>query len=174
MQNNKIKIVIDTNVFIYGTIPQLLIKEDNQTINIIENLLETDTIELVFSQDTIGELIYIFKNIIKHCVNDIIERESYMHKIMILFLNGYSINTTHTIAPRCADPNDNMFLKCAIGSNATYLISDDLKSHMKDANLNDTKVLTAKEFVDIYNNGNVQADDESETAVDETTDKNDK
>lgn len=111
MRNSKVKVVVDTNVFIYGTIPSILNKYDSDTIDILSRLLNMDKIELVFSQDTIGELIYITKNIVKHCIKDINKQELYMCKIVLLFLEGYSVNVSHTKAPRCSDPNDNMFLK---------------------------------------------------------------
>lgn len=171
MQNNKTKIVVDTNVFIRGIILQDSYEDDSNAIDILSNLLENNKIELVFSQDTIGELIYMVKNIVKHKFTNPQKREIYMNQMVILFLEGYSINTSHTVAPRCSDPNDNMFLKCAVQSQAKYIISDDLKSKMQDIDLGSTEVLTSEEFIDEYNKNKENA--KGEIAADKTNNKPD-
>lgn len=171
MKNNKTKIIVDTNVFIYGTVLQKSYKEASDTINILLDLLEKDIIELVFSQETVGELVYVLKNIVKHKVRDVTKRKIYMCQVIMLFYEGYSVNTVNTVAPTCKDPNDNMFLKCAIESNTKYLISDDIKSDMGKVVLPNTMVLTAKEFIDEYNRLN-QAQAESAVAINTEEDKN--
>jgi putative PIN family toxin of toxin-antitoxin system len=172
MKNSKIKIVIDTNVFIHGIVLQKSYKEDSDVINILLDLLEKDIIELVFSQDTIGELVYVLKNIVKHKVKNISKRKMYMYQVIMLFFEGYSVNTVKTIAPTCNDVNDNMFLECAVESKAKYLISDDLKSRMGKVKLPNTMVLTAKEFIDKYNKIN-QAEEESAVAIEDDIDNKD-
>lgn len=166
MRNNKVKIVIDTNVFINGLIFPFEYKYDKDIINILFNLIDEEKIELVFSQDTIGELVYIFKNKVKHYIAKE-EWEMYMCQIIIIFLRAYSVNTTYTKTPRCIDPNDNMFLKCAKQSYAKYLISNDLKSKMSKVKSPYTTVLTSKEFLNIYNRINQQSKDESAVEKDE-------
>jgi putative PIN family toxin of toxin-antitoxin system len=166
MRNNKIKIVVDTNVFINGLIFSSENKDDENVINILFNLIDTDVVELVFSQDTIGELVYIYKNKLIHYV-DIKKWEKHMYRIMMIFLYSYSVNTTHTRILKCKDPTDNIFLKCAKQSYAKYLISNDLRSKMSKVKSPYTRVLTSKEFLNIYHKINQQSKDESASDIEE-------
>lgn len=151
MNSNKVKIIIDTNVFVNNFIfPKTNVLK---VFEILSNLFLDSKIELVFSQETCGELFYVIKDKVNHYVKKK-NRGKIIINIALLFLNSCTVNTSRTIAPKCKDPNDNMFLKCAVKSKAKYLISDDLKSKMGEISLPDTIVLTAEEFIDEYNKAN--------------------
>lgn len=144
------KVVVDTNVFINNFIFGEEHKEEDVIVfNILLESMDNNNIKLAFSQDTVGELFYVFKGKLKKHFNNL-EWNDKMCEIALIFLYSCSVNTVNTIVDSCADLNDNMFLKVAKQSQAKYLISDDLKSKMKDVNLEGTEVLTAKEFVDKY------------------------
>lgn len=149
------RVVVDTNIFINNFVFFKKYKYDVKAYNILMNLMAKGKIDFVFSQDTIGELFYMMKNAINYHLKRN-KRASRICKIALLFLNSYSVNTENMKKDpkyknlKCSDPKDDMFLQCVVKSNAKYLISDDLKSKMKNVNLEGTEVLTAKEFVDKY------------------------
>lgn len=165
------KAVVDTNVFINNFIFGEKHKEDDViAFNILLELISNNSIKLAFSQDTVGELFYVFKGKLKKYTQNS-EWDDNICEIALIFLYSCSVNTINTIVDSCADLNDNMFLRVAKKSHAQYLISDDLKSKMKDVNLGDTEVLTAKEFVDMYNGKNEESA-EDETAAENQTNEN--
>lgn len=132
MKNNKIKIVVDTNIFINAFIFPDDYPNDVDCWERIFNLINDEMAELVFSQDTIGELLYIMKNKVLNYIYDEVERVSILNSIVTMFLYSYSVNTERTIAPKCNDKKDDMFLKCAVQGRASYIISNDFKSGMHD------------------------------------------
>jgi putative PIN family toxin of toxin-antitoxin system len=165
MRNNKTKMVIDTNVFVNSMIFPYEYTDDTDTLDLLLTLIGNDKIELVFSQDTIGELLYIMKNKIKHYINK--EKHlSYMNKLMTIFYYSYSVNTENTNAPKCQDAKDDMFLKCVIQSHASYLISNDFKSGMSVVQGLNCKVLSSNQFVELYNNNQLE-----DIAVEQDDDK---
>ena len=52
-------------------------------------------------------------------------------------------------SPKCKGVDDDMFLQCAYISKPDYLISDDLKSGMHGVKLENTKIVTIDEFIEI-------------------------
>jgi predicted nucleic acid-binding protein len=113
-------------------------------------LIDSRKLVLLFSQDTIGELMYMIKqySIIK--INKDIIRVQLMHELADLFFYGISVNTSETTCPNINDSNDEMFLKCATEGKAEFLISDDFKSGMhliKDAKV---KVVSTENFIKAY------------------------
>ena len=139
------KIVLDTNIFINGLFSS---EEDNEYIKIM-NMVDNKQIYLLFSQDTIGELVYVAKNFARHNISNIHDRVSLLQYLIELFYFSKSVNTSHTISPEINDKYDDMFLKCAIEGNADYLISDDLKSGMHDVDKLGFKVMSAKDFCEM-------------------------
>jgi putative PIN family toxin of toxin-antitoxin system len=145
---NKKKVVIDTNVFIDGWYT------DDKYCNSIINMIKNRKLQLLFSQDTIGELVYVTKGFARHyykiksdnfnelTVND-------LEEIMVLFYYGTMVNTEHTVSPKIKDEQDVIFLKCAIAGEADYLVSDDFNSGMHGINDFGFKVLGAKDFVEL-------------------------
>jgi len=139
------KIVLDTNIFINGLFSS---KEDNEYIKIM-NMVDNKQIYLLFSQDTIGELVYVAKNFARHNVADIKNRILLLQYIMESFYYSTSVNTINTSSPEINDKFDSMFLKCAMKGKANYLISDDFKSGMHGIDKLGFKVMSAKEFCEM-------------------------
>lgn len=144
---NKLKVVIDTNIFMYGWFG------DNESCDKILDLVDNRKLQLLFAQDTIGELVYITKNFAKYNLKDDADRLNALQAIMILFHHGTSVNTMKTDCEKSKDEYDDMFLKCAIKGEADYLISDDLESGMhsnKKIEEFGIKVVTSDEFIKLY------------------------
>ena len=141
---NRLKIVVDTNIFIDGLFS--FEEEDNKYCVKIINMINSKQFYLLFSQDTIGELIYVAKNFARHNINNIYDRVSLLQYLIELFYFSKSVNTSHTISPEINDKYDDMFLKCAIEGDADYLISDDLNSGMHGIDKLGFKVLSARDF----------------------------
>lgn len=138
----KLKLIIDTNIFINGLFFQKTYYHCKNLIDIVTN---NNNIELIFSQDTIGELFYMTKTMIN--VNNISYNDGLktMNDITKIFYNSAIVNTRDTIAPKCNDEFDDMFLKCYVASRADYILTDDFKSKMNK--VNDIKVLDSKNFI---------------------------
>ena len=151
MRNNKLKIVVDTNIFINGMIFSDKNKDCDDLILKIYDMIEINKIaELVFSQDTIGELIYVMKNMVKHNIDSTEKQLEFLHAILDLIYISYTVNTSNTkLKVECLDPTDNMFLKCAVQSKANYIISNDIKSGLHKIK-DKFKVVTADEFVKLF------------------------
>jgi predicted nucleic acid-binding protein len=109
-------------------------------------------LQLLFAQDTIGELIYVTKNFVRHNLKNISDRLNALQLITVLFYYGTSVNTMKTDYQKSNDQYDDMFLKCAIQGEADYLITDDIESgmHTNDIKKLGVKVVTSEEFIKIY------------------------
>lgn len=153
MRNKKIKMVVDSCIFIRSMVFAKNYESSAKTLDKLLELLEENKIELVFSQDTIGELIYVMKNKVLHYINNEKERFLIMDSITSLFYYSYSVNTEKTISPKCKDKKDDMLLKCAKQGRATYLISDDFRSGMQLVDNLKFKVISSNQFIDLFDSG---------------------
>lgn len=142
MVKSKPKVVVDTNIFIYGWFG------DNTYCDKILDMIDNRDIQLLFSQDTIGELVYITKNFARYNLHKTEEKIAALQAIMILFYYGASVNTLGTKCPSLNDPQDEKFLKCAIKGEADYLITDDFKHGMK--NIGTIKIVSSEEFIKLF------------------------
>lgn len=97
MKINKIKAVVDTNVFIGGLF------RDQESANMILEMIEDNRIQLYFSQQTIGELIYLIKNFARHNIDNIDEQIELLHSVVELFYYSMSINTLDVDCPKTKD-----------------------------------------------------------------------
>ena len=149
MRNSKIKIVVDTNVFINSLIFTEDNSNDTEALGILYDLIENNKIELAFSQDTIGELFYILKNKILHYIEED-KQIDIINGIATLFLLSYSVNTEGTQCQKCKDPKDDMFIECAIRGNATYIITNDFRSGLSDITKYKFKTIKCNEFIKMY------------------------
>lgn len=143
---NKVRVVIDTNVFINGWF-----FDNKPSCNTIMDLIDNRMLQLLFAQDTIGELIYLTKNFSRHNLDDISDRIRILHEIGTLFYYSMSINTVDTEFVPSDDPYDDMFLKCSIEGKADYFITDDFKHGLHDKEGYSFKVVSSEDFVKIYN-----------------------
>ncbi|MHA6250896.1 putative toxin-antitoxin system toxin component, PIN family [Oceanobacillus sp. CAU 1775] len=120
------RIVIDTNVFIEA----LFGEETSDSANLFASLDEVGA-RIVFSQELIGELMYIMK---RHCNKlefDYEETKEILMFVVDFFQLGKSINTRHLDKknlPKINDPDDQMLVEAAYASDAAYLITLDKKS----------------------------------------------
>lgn len=138
---NKPKVVVDTNIFISGWFNPI----NDSYIKIID-LIDDRKIQLLFAQDTIGELIYVAKNFARHNFKDINKRILILEHVANLFYHSMSINTQYTKSPKIKDKYDDIFMKCAIAGEADYLVSDDFNSGMHNIEGFGFKVVGAKDF----------------------------
>ncbi|ABI69497.1 putative toxin-antitoxin system toxin component, PIN family [Syntrophomonas wolfei] len=142
---SKLKVVLDTNIFINGW----LFAEDHDSCSRIMDMIDNRKIQLLFAQDTIGELVYLIKNFARHNIDDVNLRISLLQRVMELFYYSTSVNTMDTTTPLIADQYDSMFLKCAIEGKADFLVSDDFKSGMHELENVSFQVVGSDRFVEI-------------------------
>jgi len=147
----KKKVVIDTNIFIKGWY-----SEDNNC-NTIMDMIDNRQLQLLFSQDTIGELVYIVKGFARRVYDVKSDAINDLKDIMELFYYGTTVNTKDTKSPEINDKYDDMFLKCAIEGKTDYLISDDLSSGMHEIEELGFKVMNAKDFCNMIEKSNVSS-----------------
>ena len=139
---NKLRLIVDTNIFINGTFfPKAHIHCKD-----ILDLIKTNNYDLAFSQETIGELMYVVKNFLKFDRTlNYKDKLKVLCDISTLFYESISVNTENTIAEKCDDSHDDMFIKCFVESDADYIITQDFNAGMhKVKNIN---VLSSKEFI---------------------------
>ncbi|WP_286909335.1 putative toxin-antitoxin system toxin component, PIN family [Clostridium sp. UBA1652] len=147
MRYNKPKVVLDTNIFINGW----FYPDKYESCDKIMELIEHRRIQLLFAQDTIGELIYLTKNFCRYNLSDVKDRIEMLKELMELFYYSTSINTSETRNIKIFDSYDEMFVKCAIEGKADYLISDDIRSGMLEIKEN-FKTMTSTQFIEYFYN----------------------
>ena len=129
------KIVLDTNVFISGIFfsgspAQILKAWKEQKIQIV---LSKDILDEY--QRVAGELSAKFPSV---NIEPIIE---------LLTIYGEVVETAGISVTVCEDPDDNMFLECAIASNSKIIVSGD--NHLlKISGYQGIDVLKPREFID--------------------------
>lgn len=141
---NKPTVVFDTNIFIKGIFSE---DEDNPCVKIIESI-KSRRFQLLFAQDTIGELVYVMKNFVRKNIDETSDRIEMLKWLMELFYYSTSVNTCNTTPIELNNKYDEMFLKCAIEGKADYLISDDFKSGLHNVNNKDitAKITNSQDF----------------------------
>ncbi|MBM7598082.1 putative PIN family toxin of toxin-antitoxin system [Virgibacillus halotolerans] len=139
------RIVVDTNVFIGAIFGE----ETSDSANLLATLDENG-VRIVFSQEFIGELMYIMK---RHCNSLGLDYESTRQaliNITDLFQQGKSTNTRHLdreLIPVINDPDDQMLVEAAYSSDADYLITWDKKSGILDLDGYSFKCCTPLEYM---------------------------
>lgn len=140
------RIVVDTNVFIEGVFGE----ETSDSANLLA-MLDEINVRLVFSQESIGELMYIFK---RHC-NSLNMSNSETRETLIMitefFQLGKSINTRlldRTDIEIINNPDDQMFVEAAYAANATHIITLDKKSGILDLEDTPFDCLTPTEYLE--------------------------
>ena len=148
------KIIVDTNVFIDG----FFSLEETSSSKILRELDSNDS-RLVFSLETIGELLYILK---RHCNSLEMESEDAIEiltEAVTLFYQGKSINTRRTKSPvQAKDADDQMFIDAAFESSADFIITFDKKSGLLDIDLDKVnfKCFTPEDYLEhIKDSGNI-------------------
>src|SRR5690625_4319441 len=113
MMANRSKLVVDTCVFIEG----FLAPEETDSVTLLSSL-DRFNARLVFSQETIGELLYILKRECNTLGMDEQNTSDILEDCVLLFQKGKSINTRRTKekAPKVRDIDDQMFVDAAFAS----------------------------------------------------------
>jgi hypothetical protein len=114
-ENEKIKLVIDTNVFISS-----FFNKDGNPKKIID-LWKTGQIILCISEKILEEYIEVL-------IRLGLEQEKELSEIIYLFGNSTNLSCQPVISEIkiiTEDPEDNMFLEYAIANDADYIISGD-------------------------------------------------
>lgn len=138
-------LVVDTNVFLQG-----LNNFDYYAVKVVD-LIEYHKVNLVFSGDTFGELIFMIKCWTRKNIKLKRDRLNMLYDFVDLFYNSLSYNTTDIVCPEIKDKFDNKFLECAIASNCDFLVTNDYKSGMHKVNGCNFKITDAKRFIEFYN-----------------------
>lgn len=141
-----IKVVFDTNVIIDGLTGS---REDCE--NII-NHLDSEKYRMRFSQETIGELLYISKGIAHREFKDEDNRVAFVQNISGLFFYAKSVNTLKVrdkLEVYCDDKFDDMFLECAYAGEVDYLVTNDIKSGLLNIDSYDFKIITSRQFLSL-------------------------
>lgn len=151
--NGKLRIVMDTNVFLDAWF------EDEDWCEKVNSIIDSRRLQLLFSQDTIGELIYVAKTHAIKIMNRDTIRIILMHKTADLFFYGTSVNTKDTKCIKLIDSDDEMFLKCAIEGNAEYIITSNIKHFGNAKNISNrkgriVKIVRPAEFISMFNDIN--------------------
>lgn len=141
----KIRIVVDTNIFINSWF-----SSKHLYCDAVIDLISKNEAQLLFSQDTIGELFYVIKNIVLHLFDDNKDRLEYLYYLSCIFLDSISVNTLEIECPKLYDPFDEMFLKTAIKGEADFIISNDFRSGIHSIQIEGLRILSAEDFISVY------------------------
>jgi len=129
-----IKVVIDTNVFIssfFGGNPKKVI-----------DLWKKGEIKLCLSREIVDEYVEVLKRLG-------LQNESELQELLYIFSEGHNIifsASTPSLNIIEPDPDDNMFIECAVALECSYIISGD--NHLKAVkNYMGIKIVNPKEFL---------------------------
>ena len=129
-----IKVVIDTNVFIssfFGGSPKKII-----------DLWKKGEIKLCLSREIVNEYVEVLKRLG-------LQNESELQELLNTFSEGHNIifsATTPSLKIIEQDPDDNMFIECAVALRCSYIISGD--KHLKQVkNYMGIKIVNSKKFL---------------------------
>lgn len=143
---NRIKLVLDTNIFLAGWF------EGDENCEKILELVRDRKITLLFSQETIGEFIYVLKNFTRYNIDDVEVRIQLLEYIAKLFYYSLSINTMNFEIEKSEDPYDDMLLKCALKGEADYLVTDDFKHGLHARDYDSLIICSSIDFINKYYN----------------------
>jgi putative PIN family toxin of toxin-antitoxin system len=127
-----IKVVIDTNVFIssfFGGNPKKII-----------DLWKKGKIKLCLSRKIVDEYVEVLKRLG-------LQNESELQELLNTFSEGYNIIfSASTPSLKIIDPDNNMFIECAVALKCSHIISGD--KHLKSVkNYMGIKIVNPKEFL---------------------------
>ncbi|MDD9149521.1 MULTISPECIES: putative toxin-antitoxin system toxin component, PIN family [unclassified Sporolactobacillus] len=140
------KVIIDTNIFVNAFFKQ---DTELECLDIISNLQQFN-IRLLFSQNTIGELMYVVKRSANSANWDEEAKLNVLRLLADVFYYGKSVNTRHidkSSLPSIKDHDDDMFIELAYSTETDYLVTMDGKSGMLDLGNAPFKCCTPAEFL---------------------------
>ena len=141
----KYNLVVDTNVFLHG------FNNFSESASDVVDLIEANKVNLVFTGDTFGELIFMIKCWARKNITSKKDRLSLLHDFVDLFYNSLSYNPTGVECPKINDEFDIKFLECAIVSKCDFLISNDYSSGMHKVDKCNFIATDTKSFMDMWN-----------------------
>jgi len=128
-----IKVVIDTNVFIssfFGGNPKKII-----------DLWKKGEIKLCLSREIVDEYVEVLKRLG-------LQNENELQELLNIFSEGYNIifsATTPSLKIIEQDPDDNMFIECAVALGCSHIISGD--KHLQQVkNYIGIKIVNPKDY----------------------------
>ena len=132
------KIVIDTNVFISG------IFFGGYPREVLNQLIEER-----FTAFASREIITEYYEIIDRMQS---KKQGHLNASLLkLLAQKFSLVDVTSDLKLCRDPDDDIFINCAIDADAVYIVSGD--NDLLDLKaVNKVKIITAKEFVETYLN----------------------
>ena len=133
MPTNKIRVIVDTNIWISSLIGHQLLH--------LRELLSYPEIELVVTERLIQEIIVVaqrpkFTRYFR--VEDVNLLHEWMEQNMVNVPLG-------DIPSRCRDPKDDYLLELAVQSKAIYLVSGD-SDLLEMGTIGDCRIMTVKQF----------------------------
>ena len=137
MQENILKIILDTNILVSFLISDKLKKFDE--------ILLKPKIQLVLSEELITEFISVIQ---RPKLKSYFKGIDIDHLMALLMQHGILIQVTSTIHI-CRDPKDNFLLALADDSKANYLITGD-KDLLSLRRVNETNIITLNQFLQSY------------------------
>ncbi|MBQ7996722.1 MAG: putative toxin-antitoxin system toxin component, PIN family [Paludibacteraceae bacterium] len=135
MPANKIRVIVDTNIWISSLIGRQLFS--------LRELLSYPSIELVMTERLMQEVLLVaqrpkFAKYFKS--DDVIQLRDWMEQNMVNVPLG-------EIPARCRDPKDDYLLELAIRANAIYLVSGD--SDLLDiGTIGGCRIMTVQQFME--------------------------
>lgn len=139
----KPKVVLDTNLF-----ADYWFANNDNVDYIFDEVLYKRKITLLFSQETIGELMYASKRLLSTYNVPSGQSLSNLKEIAYFFYYGGSVNTKYIKVNYCKDSDDDIFLACGVAGHADYIISSDANSGIHSFRFNGLKIMTPAEFSD--------------------------
>ena len=140
MRNKKrVKIVVDTNLWISYLMPQS--RSDNAVRQPLNRLLVSDDVALLFSQELFDELATTAKRRKFRRYFDM----SHVDDLLEVFVEVGVIVDVQSLITICRDPKDNFLLALAKDGLADYLITGD-KDLLSVKDFGKTKIIKLNEF----------------------------
>ena len=133
MQSNKIRVIVDTNIWISSLIGRQLVS--------LRELLSYPSIELVMTDQLIQEVLLVAQRpkFAKYFrAEDVEQLHVWMEQNMVNVPLG-------EIPARCRDPKDDYLLELAIQAKAIYLVSGD-SDLLEFGSIGECRIMTVQQF----------------------------
>lgn len=133
MQANKIRVIVDTNIWISSLIGRQLVS--------LRELLSYPTIELIMTEQLMQEVLLVARRpkFAKYFrAEDVDQLQEWMEQNMTNVSLG-------AIPARCRDPKDDYLLELAVQAKAIYLVSGD-SDLLGMGSIGDCRIMTVQQF----------------------------
>ena len=133
MQANKIRVIVDTNIWISSLIGRQLVS--------LRELLSYPTIELIMTEQLMQEVLLVARRpkFAKYFrADDVDLLQEWMEQNMVNVPLG-------EIPARCRDPKDDYLLELAVQAKAIYLVSGD-SDLLEMGSIGDCRIMTVQQF----------------------------